>query len=72
MERKIDYGLDGPGVVRAFGLTGAFILVIVMGCALALQGRPLPIVRGVLILGAILAAYCFANALLMVWSSRNR
>ena len=71
MERRIDYGLDGPGVVLAFGLTGAFILIIVIGGALAFQGRPFPIVRGLLIFGALLAAYCFANALLMIWSSRT-
>lgn len=71
MERRIDYGLDGPGVVRAFALTGAFFLVMTIGGALALQGRPLPIVRGLQIVGALLAAYGFANALLMIWSSRT-
>ena len=71
MERRIDYGLDGPGIVRAFALTGAFILVIVIGGALAFQSRSLLIVRALLIFGALLATYCFANALLMIWSSRT-
>jgi SAM-dependent methyltransferase len=57
--------------VRAFVLTGAFLLVMTIGGALALRGRPLPIVAGVAIVGALLAAYCFANALLMIWSSRT-
>ena len=71
MERKIDYGLDGPGLVLAFWLAGALFLIIVVGGALAFQGRPVPIVRGLLFFGALLAAYCFANALLMIWSSRR-
>ena len=71
MKRRIDYGLDGPGVVLAFWLTGALMLIIVVGGALAFQGSPLPIVRGLLIFGALLAAYCLANALLMIWSSRT-
>jgi arsenite methyltransferase len=71
MERRIDYGLDGPGVVRAFWLTGALILVIAIGGALALQGGPFAVVCGLLIGGAVLAAYCFVNALLMIWSSRR-
>ena len=71
MEKKIDYGLDGPGLVLAFWLTGAAILAIVMAGALACQGKPLPIVRDLLIFGAFIATYCFANALLMIWSSRS-
>ena len=58
-------------VVRAFVLSGAFILIIAIGGAFAIQGGQLPIVRGLLILAVLLAAYCFANALLMIWSSRT-
>lgn len=70
MKKEITYGQDAPGVLRGFVLAGVFSLVIAIGSTLARQGKPLPIVGGLLIVGVLLAICSFAAALFMIWSSK--
>ena len=70
MKKEITYGQDAPGVLRGFVLAGVFSLVIAVGSTLARQGKPLPIVGGLLIVGVLLAVCSFAAALFMIWSSK--
>ena len=70
--RKINYGIDAPGLVRTFFLTGFTIFVADVALALV-SPNPKPLTLGLEILLAVVSIYCLAmGSFMLFYSGRQK